>query len=185
MSESDTVLSGEVRIRPLEESDARPLAEAYVLNRDYLRPWEPNRAEEFFTTEGQKARIRQRLQLRETGQALPWVLTEAGQVVGTATLSNISMGPFRSANLGYWIDEGHIGRGLATLAARYVCRFADEEVGLHRIEAGTLLDNVGSQRVLAKAGFEQIGIAPKYLHINGAWRDHVLFQHILNDRPAA
>ncbi|MBY8880849.1 GNAT family N-acetyltransferase [Actinacidiphila acidipaludis] len=184
MFDADAVLSGEIRIRPVEETDAGPLAEAYVRNRDHLRPWEPNRAEVFFTPEGQKARIGQQLRLREDGQALPWVLTEGDRIVGTATLSTISGGPFRSAYLGYWIDRELGGRGLATLAARYACRVADEELGLHRLEAGTLLDNAGSQRVLAKAGFERIGVAPRYLHINGAWRDHVLFQRILNDRPA-
>jgi [ribosomal protein S5]-alanine N-acetyltransferase len=32
--------------------------------------------------------------------------------------------------------------------------------------------------VLEKNGFEQIGLARKYLHINGAWRDHLLFQRV-------
>lgn len=76
----------------------------------------------------------------------------------------------------------HIGRGLATAAVTQACAAADTELGLHRVEAGTLLDNVPSQRVLAKCGFEEFGVAPSYLYINGAWRDHRLFQRILNDR---
>ena len=51
-------------------------------------------------------------------------------------------------------------------------------VGLHRLEAGTLVDNTGSQRVLEKNGFERIGLARQYLHINGTWRDHLLFQRV-------
>ena len=43
------------------------------------------------------------------------------------------------------------------------------------------MENTASQRVLAKCGFEQFGFAPKYLHINGAWRDHRMFQRILFD----
>jgi ribosomal-protein-alanine N-acetyltransferase len=50
------------------------------------------------------------------------------------------------------------------------------ELDLHRLEAGTLVDNLASQRVLTKNGFERIGLARNYLHISGAWRDHVLFQ---------
>ena len=53
--------------------------------------------------------------------------------------------------------------------------------GLHRLEAGTLVDNVASQRVLRRNGFEQFGLAPRYLHINGEWRDHVLFQRLNED----
>jgi ribosomal-protein-alanine N-acetyltransferase len=54
--------------------------------------------------------------------------------------------------------------------------FAFGTAGLHRLQAATLVDNHGSQRVLEKNGFEQIGLAPRYLHISGAWRDHILFQ---------
>ncbi|MER6104301.1 GNAT family protein [Streptomyces sp. NPDC001832] len=50
-------------------------------------------------------------------------------------------------------------------------------------EQGQRPDNVASQRVLAKCGFEQYGMAPRYLHINGEWRDHRLFQRILHDGP--
>ncbi|MDT0267927.1 GNAT family N-acetyltransferase [Streptomyces sp. DSM 44915] len=170
-------------MRPLVVSDAEALAAAYLRNREHLAPWEPDRPAESLTAEGQRVRIEEQVRLREAGRTLPWVLTADERIVGTATLSNIVLGPFRSAHLGYWIDGGHTGRGLATLAARYACRVADEEVGLHRVEAGTLPHNVGSQRVLAKAGFERIGLAPRYLHINGAWRDHVLFQRVLHDRP--
>ncbi|GAA5609008.1 hypothetical protein Spla01_00136 [Streptomyces platensis] len=64
-----------------------------------------------------------------------------------------------------------------------VCRTAREAIGLHRIEATTLLDNDPSQRVLEKSGFEPIGMASRYLHINGEWRDHRLFQRILHAGP--
>ena len=58
---------------------------------------------------------------------------------------------------------------------------ARDELGLHRIEASTLLHNVGSQRVLLKAGFQQIGMAPRYLQIAGKWQDHNLYQVVLHD----
>jgi ribosomal-protein-alanine N-acetyltransferase len=35
--------------------------------------------------------------------------------------------------------------------------------------------------VLTKAGFEQFGLARRYLHIGGDWRDHVLFQRLNED----
>jgi len=74
------------------------------------------------------------------------------------------------------------GKGLATRAVEVVAGVADTELKLHRIEASTLTDNVASQRVLQRTGFAQIGSAPNYLHIAGVWRDHNLYQRILNDR---
>lgn len=58
---------------------------------------------------------------------------------------------------------------------------ARDELGLHRIEASTLLHNAASQRVLLKAGFQQIGMAPRYLQIAGKWQDHYLYQVVLDD----
>ncbi len=88
----------------------------------------------------------------------------AGQtVVGRCNLAGVVRGPFQSGVLSYWVDSKYAGRGLASAAVRVVVERAREELGLHRIEATTLLHNVGSQRVLLKAGFHQIGMAPRNL----------------------
>jgi ribosomal-protein-alanine N-acetyltransferase len=87
-------------------------------------------------------------------------------------------GALQSATLSYWVDEARNGRGLCTRAVATVIDFAFGELGLHRIEAGTLPDNFGSQRVLEKNGFERYGVARRFLLIAGEWRDHVLFERI-------
>jgi ribosomal-protein-alanine N-acetyltransferase len=94
------------------------------------------------------------------------------------SVSNVVRGVFQSANLGYWVAEGVNGCGVGTRAVGEVCRWAFGDGGLHRLEAGTLLDNLASQRVLEKNGFERIGVARNYLHIAGNWRDHMLFQRL-------
>ena len=71
----------------------------------------------------------------------------------------------------YVTNESLVHHGLAVEAAF-------QEHGLHRLEAGTLLDNAGSQTVLRRNGFQEIGIAPRYLFIAGDWRDHLLFQRL-------
>lgn len=147
-----------------------------------MRPWEPDRPDAFYTAEGQAARLAERLAELAAGRVVPWLLADGDEIVGGLTLSNIALGPFRSANLGYWIDVTRTGRGLATAAVEEVCRAARDDLGLHRVEAGTVLANAASQRVLVKCGFEEIGIAPSYLHINGEWRDHKLFQRVLHNQ---
>ena len=73
-------------------------------------------------------------------------------------------------------------RGLARASVDYLGEQA-LELGLHRLEAGTMVENVASQRVLEACGYERFGLAPKLLFLNGAWRDHLLFQKLLHDRP--
>jgi [ribosomal protein S5]-alanine N-acetyltransferase len=57
-----------------------------------------------------------------------------------------------------------------------VVAIAFGELALHRLEAGTLVDNLASQRVLQKNRFERYGLAKRYLFIAGEWRDHLLFE---------
>ncbi|RQX01708.1 GNAT family N-acetyltransferase [Micromonospora globispora] len=159
--------------------DAPALAELLVANRDFLAPWEPDRGEEYFTVEGQRAVIREVLQQHADGSVLPHViLGDAGAVVGRITLNGIVRGCFQSCSMGYWVSAAANGRGLATGAVGELVRLAFDELGLHRVQAETLPHNVRSQRVLARHGFVRYGLAPAYLKIAGRWQDHVMFQKL-------
>jgi [ribosomal protein S5]-alanine N-acetyltransferase len=170
--------------RTVVEADAGALARAYDRNREHLARWDPRREQSFYTVEHQRAVIIRQLREQAEGRMVRWVFAAEEEVVGVATLSNIIFGAFRSADLGYWIDASHLGKGLATGAVTAICAYANSEIALHRVAAGTLIHNVRSQRVLAKCGFQQYGLAPKYLYIDGEWQDHLRFQKILNSNPA-
>ncbi|WP_344044422.1 GNAT family N-acetyltransferase [Nocardioides panacihumi] len=173
-------------IRPLAIDDASALRDAYARNRDHLAPWEPRRQEQFFTEAWHHEDARAKVADAAAGRQDPWLIWhgsgQEAEVVGRVNLSNIARGVFQSANLGYWIDHRHTGRGLATAAVRAAVRRA-ADLGLHRLEAGTLAHNEASQVVLRRCGFEQFGMAAKYLFIAGAWQDHVMFQKVLHDDP--
>jgi ribosomal-protein-alanine N-acetyltransferase len=177
------VLPDGYRVEPLSLDQAPALAAAYVRNREHLGRWDPVRPESFFTAEGQTAHIKERLGLEEQGLFANFTLIgPGGDVVGRANIQNIIRGTMQGGTLGYWVDHGHLRRGLAAAA---VDLLGEEglKLGLHRLEAGTMIENVASQRVLLSCGYEQYGLAPKLLYLNGAWRDHVLFQKLLHDRP--
>ena len=161
-------------IRPLVAGDAAELAALYAANRAFLAPFEPDHPDEYFTATGQRERLEQSLARDEHRFAI----LDGGAIAGTISLTHVARGPLQSAIVGYWIDRERNGRGLATGALDEVVRFAFGELGLHRLEAGTLVDNLASQRVLEKNGFERIGVARRYLQIAGDWLDHVLFQRV-------
>ena len=60
---------------------------------------------------------------------------------------------------------------LLALAVDYCFR----SMGLHRIEIAIRPENVRSLRVVEKLGFRPEGLRPRYLHIDGDWRDHLVF----------
>ncbi len=169
-------------IRDLSTSDAAALADAYRRNREHLAPFEPTRPESFFTEEGQASAAADQVARAQQGLSAAWVVARDQQIVARINLTNIVMGVLRSASIGYWVDRKHVGRGLATGAVGFVCAQAQGR-GLHRVEAGTLVHNRASQRVLERSGFEPYGLAPRYLFIGGAWQDHRLYQRILHDDP--
>ncbi len=104
-------------------------------------------------------------------------------MVGQLTVTGVAWGSARWAQVGYWIDEGHAGRGIMPTA---VALASDHcfSIGLHRIEIAIRPENTASLRIVEKLGFDKIGLAPRYLHINGGWRDHLLFAMTAEQAPA-
>jgi ribosomal-protein-alanine N-acetyltransferase len=170
-----------VVLRMLRADDAGLLAEAYRRNREHLAHWDPVRPAEFFTEPGQAAEVDGALQACLAGLMLPLVLESDGRIVGRANLTGVVRGALQGASLGYWIDARLQGRGAMSATVAEALRLARDELALHRVEASTLPENLASQAVLRRNGFEKIGEAPRYLKIAGRWQDHYLFQRILHD----
>ncbi len=59
--------------------------------------------------------------------------------------------------IGYWLAESEWGKGYATEITQCLCEYAFTLPNVKRLIATTALDNIGSQRVLEKCGFIQIG----------------------------
>lgn len=163
--------------RPLVLDDAPSLANLVKVNRDFLAPWQPNRPDQYFTRDGQHGFIERLLEQKAAKVCLPLViLDEVGAIAGTVTLQSIIRGAFQSCSVGYWLAESAQGRGLATRAVGEATETAFEVLRLHRVQAETLTHNLRSQRVLDRLRFVQYGRAEAYMHIAGAWQDHLLYQ---------
>jgi len=173
--------------RALHLDDAAALADLLRANREFLTPWEPERSDEWFTLAGQRVMVASVLSQVQSGTVAARVVLDAcGEVAGWIAASGIVRGALRSCTLGYWVDEARNGQGLATAAVGEMVDLAFGRLGLHRVQAETLVHNVASQRVLERNGFSRYGVAPGYLQIAGRWQDHVMFQVLSSDeRPGA
>jgi len=97
-----------------------------------------------------------------------------GRVVGGIGLSLSSSG-YR-ASIGYWIAAPARGRGICTRALRLLSRHALEELHLPSVQLVTDPDNLASQRVAEKVGFQREGVLRAHLrHPDGRVRDSVMF----------
>jgi len=105
-----------------------------------------------------------------------WVIECEGECAGWVTL-DVTSREHGIGSVGYSVSEALRGRGMATAAVREVVAIAFDPDGLalDRLEANAAVANVASRRVLAKAGFQEEGIARGLLVIDGVRIDHVRF----------
>lgn len=182
MAVAEAAAAGAPRLRPLRPGDVPALARLVRANREFLGASGPLRPEEYFTDEGQERSVLASLSAAENGTAFPMVIVDGDDdLVGTLNLNSIIRGAFQSASIGYWVSQERNGEGIASAAVAAAKGVAFGEIGLHRIQAETLVDNRVSQRVLLKNGFVRYGLAPDYLKIQGRWQAHVLFQVVATD----
>jgi RimJ/RimL family protein N-acetyltransferase len=100
-------------------------------------------------------------------------IVEHGRVVGSIALR---IDDSNTGRIGYWCASDARGRGIVTRALSRLCRYALHELGLGRLELITDPDNVASQRVAAKVGFQREGVLRAHLlHPDGRRRDSVMF----------
>lgn len=163
--------------RILTMADAEPLAALLRVNWDFLAPWMPARTDKFFTIAGQREILARELDVYARQAMIPLGIVDTdGELAGRITINGITRGAFQSASIGYWVAKSRNGRGLASAAVGEVVGLAFRDLGLHRLQAETLLRNTASQRVLRHNGFQPFAVAPSYLKIADEWQDHVLFQ---------
>lgn len=107
----------------------------------------------------------------QKGVSVRWgiIHQQTGQLIGTCCFDSF-IARNQSVNLGYDIQSKHWGHGFATEAAGAIIDHAFR-LGIigrvNRIEAKTIPENVGSERVLSKLGFQKEGLMRQY----GYWKD--------------
>jgi [ribosomal protein S5]-alanine N-acetyltransferase len=143
----------------------------------HLDRWSPPVVPAFFTEAFWRERLGVALDEFQAGRSARFVvspLEDAGMVIGTCNYTNIVRGPFQACYLGYQIARDREGAGFMSEALRATNAYVFESLRLHRIMANYRPENARSARLLERLGFVREGLAPAYLFIDGAWRDHVL-----------
>jgi len=150
----------------------------------FLAPWEPVRDADYLSRSAFRNRVYWARRGVEDGRSFPYLIfhTPTGRLLGGITLDNVRRGPALAGSLGYWIGENHTRQGYMTEAVGLVVDNAFTHIGLSRIEAACLPENVASRAVLEQSGFKYEGVAQSYLQIAGRWRSHVLYANLRRDR---
>ncbi len=179
---------GAVVLRPYRRGDAKAWSQVRVANEAWLAKWEPTVGgdwAELNSTYSYRSLYADLRRSARDGTSMPFAITllENGRerMVGQLSIANIVRRAFCSAHAGYWIDSSVAGRGVMPTALALAVDHAFRFGGLHRIEVNIRPENRPSRRVVEKLGFREEALHARYLHIGGAWRDHVGYAITVED----
>ena len=162
-------LRGErVRLRPIEADDRDAFLAVTRSSRELHRPWvwPPTTAARFDAwLRDASGSTRERYGVWSNAN---------DDLLGYVALNEIVHSAFQSGYLGYWAAarharRGHLREGVAVLV-RHV--FHRRRFRLHRVEANIQPANEASIALVRSLGFRLEGLSPRYLRIDGQWRDH-------------
>jgi ribosomal-protein-alanine N-acetyltransferase len=165
-----------VRLRPPDESDREAFLAAARRSRELHHPWTP-------APDTDEAYDRYLSRAAQPNQSCLLVVTDDERLAGVYNLSEIVRGAFQNAYLGYYAFVPHAGRGAMRQAMPLVFEHAFDQLGLHRLQANVQPGNAASRALLAATGWREEGFAPRYLRIDGAWRDHVMYAITAEEFP--
>lgn len=173
-------------IRAPERQDYAAWAEGRAASRAHLEPWEPRWPSDALSREDWTRRLRAwRTSWREDRAYIFLIFSrDEERLLGGISVANVRRGPAQMATLGYWLLHNAIGAGYMSEAVERICQWCFFSLGLARLEAGTLPENLRSRSVLERCGFLKEGRARAYLEINGRRQDHILYARIREDRWA-
>ena len=134
-----------LRLRALVLDDA-PAVHAYAFDPEVARflPWRPHSSELF---------AKGLVKVSTQPQFLNWAVTmpPADRAIGMVLLHSFSK-QHQKAEIAFNLAKAHWGQGLATEAVGAVLHFAFHQLGLNRVEALCMPENLSSRKVLEKSG---------------------------------
>ncbi|MFY9946608.1 MAG: GNAT family N-acetyltransferase [Exiguobacterium chiriqhucha] len=143
---------------PLADTDARVVNESIRRSHEELKRWLPF-AQDVPTLSETEANLQRAQELYGTGESFRYLifLRETGTFVGTVSLFGIDW-DVPKAEIGYWLDSTHTGRGYMTEAVEAIVRFGCAQFDFKRIEIRCESTNEGSRLIPERLGFQLEGM---------------------------
>jgi ribosomal-protein-serine acetyltransferase len=172
-----------IKLRLLEETDARELYALIEANRPYLAQWLPWAVGQTF--EDTLDFIRGARSQASDNEGFQAAIVLAGSIVGVIGCVTVVWAS-RSTRIGYWLDEGQQGKGTMTAAVRVLVDYALTTWRLNRVEIIVATGNRRSRAIPERLGFREEGTLRGYQLVGERYLDCVSYSTLAaDDREAA
>ncbi len=165
-----------IDIREWRLSDKKDLAE-FINNKkilDNLRdgipfPYTENHSEEFIN----------KALAAEKGKYFYFAIIDDDKAIGSIGVFRHENIHYRTAEIGYFIDENYWNQGVMSLSLKKTCDYIFENTDIVRIFAMPFAHNKASVKVLENCGFQYEGILRKNAFKNGEFLDMIMYSLIV------
>lgn len=147
-------------------------------NRDIFEKYEPTLPPNYYTPEYQNTLLTCELKLamqRKNIRYYVFLKDDPNHIIGTVCLHNILISAYSSCEIGYKFDTDYHHQGYAREAVTMAVSIAFAALGLHRVFARVMPENIASIQLLKSLLFEEEGFERECIKIQGHWQDHLRF----------
>ncbi|KEK10762.1 acetyltransferase [Lysinibacillus sphaericus] len=156
----------DIYIERLQVTDAEGLYKFELENRAFFEETVPTRGDEYYNPEIFKKRHEALLEEQAQGRSYFYLIKDQdSSILGRINLVDIDRF-FKIGHLGYRVGQEHAGKGIANKALEILIETITNE-DIKQIKAETTTNNIASQRVLEKNGFEKITTSSEKFEMNG------------------
>jgi ribosomal-protein-serine acetyltransferase len=176
-------IDDDLELRPFTQNDAQTLHELITANRNHLDQWMrwSARVQTLEDIHDFIQKAEERYQANDSFHVGLWY---RGQLAGGIACRDVNYDSHH-AEIGYWLGEEFVGKGLVAKSCRAVIRHLFEQEQMHRIEIQCTTDNVRSRAVAERLGFTFEGVKRESEWITDSFRDHALYSLLSHEWQAA
>ena len=168
-------------LRSIQSEDRDEYVRVHEVSADFYSNWIPARVPDvtwgdWFDKELGKASKDNHLRL--VG------VIPSGRIAGFFNLGEIVRGFFQSGYAGWRTNVEFSRQGYAVEGVTALLDLAFSShggLGLHRVQANVIPENLPSIRLAERVGFRKEGLALRYLKIAGEWQDHIMFAKLAEE----
>ncbi|MBD8006810.1 GNAT family N-acetyltransferase [Bacillus norwichensis] len=154
-------------LEKLRIEDSRALFEFELNNKTYFEKTVPPRGDEYYHFDVFLNQLDSLIDEQNHGISNFYLIKDINHsIVGRMNLVDIEKAQ-ATGHLGYRVGQLYAGKGIASRALKLLLEQVSEEGIVKQVKAKTTTNNIASQRVLEKNGFERLDISDDTIHFNG------------------
>lgn len=156
----------DIIIEKLQEEDLIKLFEFELENRTYFEEMVPKREDDYYHFETFRKRNEGLIGEQNQGSSYFYLIkNKEGSVLGRMNLVDIEKSKGHG-HIGYRVGKAYTGKGIANRALKLLLDTVSQ-IGIKRVSAKTTTNNIASQKILEKNGFQYIGTDEEKFKMNG------------------